>query len=141
MSYNGPLEEKQFFRVHLTAGDQMYPAWVQLMAIRGHMVTYLVHLDAGKTGGKAKVAEVWLRDKIIAGPYNEIPKAEPAPKKYFVIMANDFPEGVMDDEVAAEAIVKARNEADKANEPEKRRMGQGRIYSRSYPFTLNEVGQ
>lgn len=62
--------------------------------------------------------------------------------KLFVIMANDFPEGVMDDEAKAEELVKARNDADKiACGEASRQQIRGRIYWRSYPFELNKVGQ
>lgn len=58
--------------------------------------------------------------------------------RLFVIMSNDYPAGVMDDETKAEALVTSRNEADK-NMPEVKKHQRGRIYWRSYPFELNAV--
>lgn len=65
--------------------------------------------------------------------------------KLSVIMANDFPAGVMDDEAAAEALVKERNEAEKIRTSKpgylSREGGGSRVFWHCYPFTLNEVGK
>ncbi len=59
--------------------------------------------------------------------------------KVFVIMSNDFPAGVLDDEKKAEAFVKAKNAAeDDIKFRDRINKGlPGRIYWRSYGFELN----
>ena len=56
--------------------------------------------------------------------------------KVYVIMSNDYPAGVMDNEVSAEALVETRNETDK-NSVEVKNHQRGRIYWRCYEFEMN----
>lgn len=58
------------------------------------------------------------------------------PKRLFVIMGNDFPAGVRDDEAAAEALCKERNDAERSL---RAAYEMPRIYWRVYPFDLNAV--
>jgi hypothetical protein len=53
----------------------------------------------------------------------------------YVIMGNDFPAGVMDDEAAAERLCADRN----ALNDDRRNRRQLSIYWRVYPYTLNQV--
>lgn len=57
----------------------------------------------------------------------------------FVIMSNDFPAGVMDDEAAAQALVDARNRAEASAEKTGSTLGRSRVFWRAYAFELNRV--
>ena len=61
--------------------------------------------------------------------------AEADTRTFYVIMGNDFPAGVFDDEQAAERICADRNMLN----DERRKQHQLSIYWRVYPLTLNEV--
>lgn len=58
--------------------------------------------------------------------------------KLFVIMANDFPAGAMDDGDRAEAFCRAKNEADKEQRVKQMRSP---IYWKSYEFDLEVIKQ
>lgn len=63
--------------------------------------------------------------------------------RLFVIMGNDFPAGVMDDEAAAEALCKARMDAQRAKLIEEHgpsgKHWPPPIYWRVYLFVLNAI--
>lgn len=64
----------------------------------------------------------------------------------YVIMGNDFPDGVVDDEAAAQAICKERMEAQRAQLVKEHGEGKGalyspRIYWRAHAFELNAISQ
>lgn len=61
----------------------------------------------------------------------------------WVIMGNDFPAGVMDDEAAAETLCRQRMDAQKAALIEQHgpsgKHWAPRVYWRAYPFDLNAI--
>ena len=65
------------------------------------------------------------------------------PSRLFVIMGNDFPAGVMDDEQKADALCKARMDAQRAElirlHDESGKHWSPPIYWRAYPFDLNAI--
>ena len=93
------------------------------------------------------VAERWCEREgyeIVDHPHRTAaPTTDSTSPRLFVIMGNDYPAGVMDDEAAAEALCKARMDAQRAEliaqHGESGKHYSPRIYWRVYPFDLNAI--